>query len=75
LDGVGGRRIVAEGQGSHVVDGLDEVSNAGSHMTQRALDLGMAGMTQQHDLSALPLVPLNLPMDFRNQRAHRVEDL
>lgn len=44
-----------------------------AHMAKRALDFGVASMADQDDRSALPPMAFDFSVDFRNQRANRVE--
>ena len=54
---------------------LDEVHAAGGDLAERAFDLDMARVADQHRLTALAHVLCNFMVHFRNQRTGRVDRL
>ncbi len=69
---VGQRQGVCDVEGRHVPHGLHQV-NAAVDLADGALDLGMPGMADQHDLAALGGVAAALGVDLGDQRAGGVD--
>ena len=67
-----GRRI-GRIEANHVLLALDQRDRALGKLTHRADDLGMAGMADQEDVAAEPVVAHRLLVDLGDQRTGRVE--
>ena len=57
------------------VPGRGDEVDAPVRVADRALDLGVAGVADQHDLAAFPGVPPALDVDLADERAGGVDDL
>ena len=57
----------------HIVQRLDQRDAAGRQLPHGADDFRMAGVADQHDLAAAPVVNLGLAMHLGHQRAGRVD--
>src|SRR3546814_5252913 len=79
LGGVGEVAGLVDFQRGHVLDVLDQVDPAAAAfavpLPHRALDLGMAGVADQHHVAAGAAVARDLEVHLGHQRAGRVEPL
>ena len=58
---------------ARLLDGLDQRDGAGGQLAHGADHFRVAGMADQHDLAAAPVMDLGLAMDLGDQRAGGVE--
>src|SRR3546814_12318187 len=66
-------RSIGRRQRSDVVDRFDQRHRAVGKLTQRADDLGLAGVADEDDVSTRLVRALGLAMDLRHQRAVLVD--